>query len=100
MKGKFTIQVNKQSYQVYPQFESLIEREPVSIDIAKIVDQVFEGRSIPISRRVILSHYIASVLSQAKGKTLSKEEALKVFEAAIKEFNKETESSLYKNPAT
>jgi len=68
--------------------------------VGRIVDQVFEGRSIPISRRVILSHYIASVLSQAKGKTLSREQTLQVFETAIKEFNKETEGSLYKNPAT
>lgn len=37
MKAKFTLQVNKNSFQVYPQFESLIEKEPVSAEVAKVV---------------------------------------------------------------
>jgi hypothetical protein len=44
----------------------MIERHQRSDLIKKIIDQAFEGRSIPISRRIILSHYLGSMLKGLK----------------------------------
>ena len=67
MKRKFQIEVNKSRYDVYPLFETMVDKatnnhEAASAEAKKIIDKVFDGKSIPISRRVILQHYFATVL--------------------------------------
>jgi hypothetical protein len=61
LKKKFHIEVNRKTYDVYPYVETMVDK-PVSEEAKKVIDQIFEGRSIPISRRVILYHYVDSVL--------------------------------------
>ena len=99
LKSKFSVQINKQKYDVYPQFESMVSEPKVSPEVMQLVDQAFEGRSIPISRRVVLGHYVASVLNQSKGKTLTKDQLKQVFQNAIREFAKDSSEKIYKNPS-
>jgi hypothetical protein len=48
--------VNKSRYDVYPLFETMVDKNTnnVSAEAKSIIDKVFDGKSIPISRRVIL----------------------------------------------
>jgi hypothetical protein len=43
----------KERYDVYPHLEAMIEK-PSNPTVRSIIDKALEGRSIPISRRVIL----------------------------------------------
>lgn len=55
MKRKFAIEVNAKRFEVYPQLETMIEREKVVSDRTRqIIAKAMEGRSIPIARRVVL----------------------------------------------
>ena len=53
--------MNKNRYDVYPLFENMIDK-PVSEESRKIIDSTFEGRSIPIARRVVLYHYFDAII--------------------------------------
>jgi len=44
----------------------MIEKHQRSDLVKKIIDQAFEGRSIPISRRIILTHYLNVMLKGLK----------------------------------
>ena len=52
LKRKFLIDINNKRYEVYPHLETMIDKP--SEEHAKIIDDVFENRSIPIARRVII----------------------------------------------
>jgi hypothetical protein len=55
LKRKFAIEVNTKRFEVYPQLETMIEREKVVSDRTRqIIAKAMEGRSIPIARRVVL----------------------------------------------
>ena len=43
--------------------------KPTSPQVRLMIDRAFEGRSIPISRRVILSHYFDKVVKSLKEKS-------------------------------
>jgi hypothetical protein len=68
--------VNDKNYEVYPLFETMIDRN-YSPHTRSLLDQVFEGRSIPVARRVILYHYFDSILSNLSylksGNTINKQ---------------------------
>lgn len=59
------MEVNKNKYDVYPLFETMVDKN-TSTEAKSIIDSIFEGKSIPISRRVILYHYFDSVLQNLK----------------------------------
>jgi hypothetical protein len=61
IKKKFQVDVNKHRYDVYPLFETMVDKT-ISDSTKQIVDNVFEGKSIPIARRVILYHYFDAFL--------------------------------------
>ena len=62
MKHKFAIEINQKRYEVYPQLETMIEREKVDERTRSIISKALEGRSIPIARRVILKQYFEKFL--------------------------------------
>lgn len=55
------MQVNGKSFAVYPLFETMVAKN-YSQQARTLIDQVFEGKSLPISRRVLLYHYMDSVI--------------------------------------
>jgi len=55
------MQVNDKSYDVYPLFETMVEKN-YSPHTRSLIDQIFEGKSLPISRRVVLYHYFDSII--------------------------------------
>ncbi len=58
----------KERYDVYPHLEAMIEK-PSNPTVRSIIDKALEGRSIPISRRVILYHYFDKVIKSLKDKS-------------------------------
>lgn len=81
---------------MYPQVETMVEK-PASLEARKLIDQVFEGRSVPISRRVILYHYLDSVLRNVPNGA-SKLQILASLELGLKDYSKEYQDKIYKNP--
>lgn len=64
LRQKFAIEIGgKQRYDVYPQIETMIDK-PLSHESKQFIDKVFEGRSIPIARRLILYHYLDAIMRQ------------------------------------
>jgi hypothetical protein len=69
IKRKFQIEVNgKERYDVYPHLEAMVDK-PANPKVRAIIDKALEGRSIPISRRVILYHYFDKVVQSLKEKS-------------------------------
>lgn len=68
LRTKFQVEVNKARYDVYPLFENMVDR-PANAESLKIIDQAFEGRSVPIARRVILYHYFDNLINRLKTKS-------------------------------
>lgn len=62
MKRKFAIEINQRRYEVYPQLETMLEKEKVNEKTRQIISKAMEGRSIPIARRVIIKQYLEKVL--------------------------------------
>lgn len=62
MKRKFAIEINQRRYEVYPQLETMLEKEKVDEKTRQIISKAMEGRSIPIARRVIIKQYLEKVL--------------------------------------
>ena len=54
LKRKFAIEVNARRFEVYPQLETMIEKEKVQENTRQIISKAMEGRSMPIARRVVL----------------------------------------------
>ena len=63
LKRKFIIDVNNKRYEVYPHLETMIDKP--SVEHSKIIDDVFESRSIPIARRVIIQNFLDDFLKHA-----------------------------------
>ncbi len=63
LKRKFIIDVNNKRYEVYPHLETMIDKP--TEEHTQIIDDVFESRSIPIARRVIIQHYLDDFLKNA-----------------------------------
>ncbi|CDW85989.1 UNKNOWN [Stylonychia lemnae] len=99
LKRKFQMQVNQNRYDVYPLFETMVDKN-VSGDSQKIIDQVFNGKSIPISRRVILYHYFASIIKNLQGtnKALNQQEIEKALQQGLDDYVKSYKSQIYENP--
>lgn len=101
MKKKFQILINdNQHYYVYPHLESMVEK-PQDPKVRLIIDRALEGRSIPISRRVILYHYFEKIinnLEKVKHGGFTKEEIQKAFENGLTDYSKEYAMNIYKNP--
>lgn len=77
MKRKFAIEINQRRYEVYPQLETMLEREKVDEKTRQIISKAMEGRSIPIARRVIIKQYLEKVLqnlSSKDGEQISKDQ--------------------------
>ncbi len=68
LKKKFAIEVNNKRYDVYPQLETMIQRDQVSEQTRHLIYQALEGGSIPIARRVILKQYFERVLESLYSK--------------------------------
>ena len=99
LKAKFNIEVNRvNKYYVYPQFETMIDRID-NESSQQIIDKAFEGRSIPISRRVILYHYFDSLLKHLKPSgTISEGQIQSAMEKGLADYSKQFSDLLYKNP--
>ena len=101
MKSKFQIEVNgSKKYDVYPQFETMVEQP--SGEAVKVIERAFEGRSIPISRRVILYHYFDSMLRNLKGfgttTKFTDADIHSALQAGLADYTKEYTSRIYANP--
>ena len=60
------MEVNSKKYDVYPLFETMVDKSYYTSDAKQVIDKVFDGKSIPISRRVILYHYFDAVLKNLR----------------------------------
>ena len=102
IKRKFQIEVNgKERYDVYPHLEAMVDK-PANPKVRAIIDKALEGRSIPISRRVILYHYFDKVVHSLKEKStggLTQDEITQTFEKALKEYSKEYAMKIYQGPS-
>ncbi len=77
MKRKFAIEVNQRRYEVYPQLETMLEKESVDERTRQVISKAMEGRSMPIARRVIIKQYLEKVLqnlSSKEGQPISKDQ--------------------------
>lgn len=63
LKRKFTIDINNKKYEVYPHLENMIEK--TSSQNQQALEEVFDSRSIPIARRVVIQHFLDSVLKNS-----------------------------------
>ena len=77
----------------------MVER-PASAESLKIIDQAFEGRSVPIARRVILYHYFDTLINRLKGKSQVTvgAELDQNLEEALKDYTKDYTEKIYKQP--
>jgi hypothetical protein len=63
------------------------------------VDKVFEGKSVPISRRVILYHYFDSFLKNLQiNQALTESQISHALEKGLVDYVKAYEDHIYKNP--
>jgi hypothetical protein len=86
LKRKFAIEVNARRFEVYPQLETMIEREQLQEKTRQIINKAMEGRSIPIARRVVLKQYLEKALKDLyikEGQAVKKTDINKAFENAL-----------------
>ncbi len=65
LRAKFQIEINRARYDVYPLFENMVDKTP-NPESFKLIDKAFEGRSVPIARRVILYHFFDNLINRLK----------------------------------
>ena len=96
IRSKFQIEVNKKPYNVYPLFENMVNK-PANEETRRIIDNAFEGRSVPIARRVILYHYFDSLINKlkAQGQSANKEALDQSLEQALADYTKDYQAKLY-----
>lgn len=66
--------------------ETLVDRN-LSQSVKKIIDHAFEGRSVPISRRVVLQHYFEKVIKNLPSlENVSRDDLGKALEKALADY--------------
>ena len=76
--------------------------KPANPEVRAIIDKALEGRSIPISRRVILYHYFDKVVHSLKDRStggLTQDEITQTFEKSLKDYSKEYAMKIYQGPS-
>ena len=64
-----------------------------------MIESAFEGRSVPISRRLILYHYLDAVYKNLKSdQPLTKEALNQALEKGLQGYMKDYSDRIYKNP--
>lgn len=68
--------------------------------VREVIERVFEGRSIPIQRRIILQHYLNSVVGHIKweGSNVSHEALRQAVDRGLEDYSKENIDKIYENP--
>eukprot|EP00347_Sterkiella_histriomuscorum_P008237 403345856 len=102
IKTKFQMEVNSKPYDVYPLFQTMVDKN-YSAQSHQLIDQVFEGKSIPISRRIILYHYFDQMLKamskQINQKQLTEQEVNQAIQRGLDEYVKTYKSQIYERPS-
>jgi hypothetical protein len=96
LRQKFIIKSGR-FFEVYPQLETMVDK-PVNKQNRELLDQILEGRSIPISRRVILTHYIDQVLKSVQGASLTQAQITAALNQALAQYATSHATVLYANP--